>query len=233
MPGRRSAFGPILEAMPPGWVGCERGGMTNIYAWWATQDSVGPIPPGPSALAADIRSVGDLWVATAYDDLRRAGLDRATQVRWILNRYVNPWFAPQTGTLGDITYFMVHAWLLRLAGRPRADPGRGTRDGDDALRPVGLSQPVIADALWALRGVLAFARATGIVAPGFDPTQGIVAPAPDPATARTKPPTRQPRPLTLPECARIASRLHPGPSAGVVAAAGDGPAHLGGVRRAG
>jgi integrase len=130
-------------------------------------------------------------------------------VRWILNRYVNPWFAPQTDTLGDITYFMVHAWLLRLAGRPRADPGRGARDGDGALRPVGLSQPVIADALWALRGVLAFARATGIVAPGFDPTQGRVAPALDPATARTKPPTRQPRPLTLPECARIASRLHP------------------------
>jgi integrase len=131
------------------------------------------------------------------------------QVRWILNRYVNPWFAPQTDTLGDITYFMVHAWLLRLAGRRGTDPGRGMRDGDDALRPVGLSQPVIADALWALRGVLAFARATGIVAPGFDPTQGRVAPAPDPATARTKPPTRQPRPLTLPECARIASRLHP------------------------
>jgi len=152
--------------------------MTNIYAWSASQDSVGPIPPGPSALAADIRSVGDLWVATAYNDLRRAGPDRATQVRWILNRYVNPWFAPQTDTLGDITYFMVHAWLLRLAGRPRADPGRGARDGDGALRPVGLSQPVIADALWALRGVLAFARATGIVAPGFDPTQGLVATAP-------------------------------------------------------
>ena len=183
--------------------------MTNIYAWSASQDSVGPIPPGPSALAADIRSVGDLWVAPAYDDLRRAGPDRATQVRWILNRYVNPWFAPQTDTLGDITYFMVHAWLLRLAGRRGTDPGRGMRDGDDALRPVGLSQPVIADALWALRGVLAFARATGIVAPGFDPTQGLVAPAPDPATARTKPPTRQPRPLTLPACARLASRLHP------------------------
>jgi len=130
-------------------------------------------------------------------------------VRWILNRYVNPWFAPQTDTLGDITYFMVHAWHLTLAGKPRADPGRGARDGDDALRPVGFSQSVIADALWALRGVLSCARATGIVVPGFDPTQGLVATAPDAAKARTKPPTRQPRPLTLPECARIASRLHP------------------------
>ena len=85
--------------------------MTNIYAWAATQGWVGPIPPGPSALVADIRSVGDLWVVTAYDDLRPAGLDRATQVRWILNRHVNPWFAPQTGTLGDTTCFRVHAWL--------------------------------------------------------------------------------------------------------------------------
>ena len=80
---------------------------------------------------------------------------------------------------------------------------------DDGLQPVGLSQSVIADALWTLRGVLGFARATGIVAPGFDPTQGLVAPAPDPATARTKPPTSQSRPLTLPECARVASHLRP------------------------
>jgi hypothetical protein len=34
-------------------------------------------------------------------------------------------------------------------------------------------------------------------------------PTPDPATARTRRPTRQPRPLTLPECARIAAHLHP------------------------
>lgn len=58
-------------------------------------------------------------------------------------------------------------------------------------------------------GVLGFARATGIVPRGFDPTEGLVAPAPDQATARTKAPTSQPRPLTLPECARIASHLHP------------------------
>lgn len=119
------------------------------------------------------------------------------------------WLVPQTDTIGDVTYFMVHAWLLRLAGRPLSDSARESSGDDDGLQPVGLSQSVIADALWTLRGVLGFARATGIVAPGFDPTQGLVAPAPDPATARTKPPTCQPRPLTLPECARIASHLHP------------------------
>lgn len=197
-----------MAVLPTGWGGCERGGMTNDYAWSAAIDSIGPVSSVRIALAADICSVGELWVSTAYDDLRRAGPDRATQVRWILNRYVNPWFAPQTATIGDVTYFMVHAWLMRLAGRPRADTGN---DGTitDAPQPVGLSQPVIADALWALRGVLAFARATGIVASGFDPTDGLVAPAPDPARARTKPPTCPPRPLTLPECARIAAHLHP------------------------
>ena len=183
--------------------------MTNIYAWSAGQDPVGATRQSPSELAADFRSVADLWVATAYDDLRRAGPDRAVQVRWILERYVHPWFVPQTDTIGDVTYFMVHAWLLRLAGRPLSDPARESSGDDDGLQPVGLSQSVIADALWTLRGVLGFARATGIVAPGFDPTQGLVTPAPDPATARTKPPTCQPRPLTLPECARIASHLHP------------------------
>ena len=62
-------------------------------------------------LGADDRSVGDLWVATAYDDLRRAGPDRAAQVRWVLDRYVNRWFALHVGTVGDITCFRVHAWL--------------------------------------------------------------------------------------------------------------------------
>ena len=85
--------------------------MDSMTARSATQDSVGPIPLGPSALVADIRSVGDLWVATAYDDLRRAGPDRAAQVRWVLDRYVNPWLALHAGTVGDITCFRVHAWL--------------------------------------------------------------------------------------------------------------------------
>lgn len=60
-----------------------------------------------------------------------------------------------------------------------------------------------------LRSVLAFARANGLVAPGFDPTEGLTAPKPDAAVARTPRPTAQPRPLSFPEFARIASHLHP------------------------
>jgi hypothetical protein len=183
--------------------------MKNDYAWSTGIDHIGPLPPVRGPLAADIRSVGELWVSTAYDDLRRAGPDRATQVRWILNRYAIPWFGPQTSTIGDVTYFMVHAWLMRIAGRPCPDTDLVVGESGGVVQPAGLSQAVIADALWTLRGVLGFARATGIVPPGFNPTEGLVAPAPDPATARTKPPTCQLRPLTLPECARIASYLHP------------------------
>lgn len=44
--------------------------------------------------------------------------------------------------------------------------------------------------------------------PGFDPTEGLEAPTPDPAAVRTRRPSRQPRPLAYPECARIAAHLH-------------------------
>jgi integrase len=76
-------------------------------------------------------------------------------------------------------------------------------------RPEGLSQSYVADALWVLRRVLAFARANGLFPAGFDPTESLEAPSPDPAKARRGRPARQPRPLTLPECARLASHLHP------------------------
>ena len=84
----------------------------------------------------------------------------------------------------------------------------------DAVRnkrhtPTGLSQRYVADALWVLRRVLGFARANGLAQAGFDPTESLDAPTPDPAAARTRRPTRQPRPLTLPECARIAAHLQP------------------------
>ena len=84
----------------------------------------------------------------------------------------------------------------------------------DAVRnkrhtPTGLSQRYVADALWVLRRVLGFARANGLAPAGFDPTESLDAPTPDPAAARTRRPTRQPRPLTLPECARIAAHLQP------------------------
>lgn len=183
--------------------------MTNHYAWLPERDSFAFESSITEASATDIATVGELWVATAYDDLRRAGPDRATQVRWILSRYVNPWFGPQTSTIGDVTYFMVHAWLMRLAGRHLVNTRAGGLERGGVVQPVGLSQSVIADALWTLRGVLGFARATGIVPPGFDPTEGLVAPAPDPAQARTKPPSCAPRPLSMRECARIASHLHP------------------------
>ena len=57
--------------------------------------------------------------------------------------------------------------------------------------PVGLSQGYVADALWVLRRILAFARANGLFPPGFDPTEGLDAP------------TRRPgrRPHTRPEAA--------------------------------
>jgi integrase len=75
--------------------------------------------------------------------------------------------------------------------------------------PTGLSRSYVADALWVLRQVLAFARANGLFPAGFDPTEGLEAPAPDPAAARSRAPRAQPRPLTLPECARVAGHLHP------------------------
>ena len=75
--------------------------------------------------------------------------------------------------------------------------------------PTGLSQRYVADALWVLRRVLGFARANGLAPAGFDPTESLDAPTPDPAVARTRRPIRQPRPLTLPECARIAAHLQP------------------------
>jgi len=96
--------------------------MTNHYAWLPERDSLTFVSPITEVSATDIASVGELWVTRAYDDLRRAGPDRATQVRWILSRYVNPWFEPQTSTIGEVTYFMVHAWLMRLAGRGDTPP---------------------------------------------------------------------------------------------------------------
>lgn len=222
-----------------------------------------------SGFRADVESVARMWVAAAYDDLRRAGPDRARQVRRILDGYVLPWFAPQTSTVGDISYFMVHDWLLHLVGRRQGEPaasapaepqliavGQGRelslreaavtarvsvstvrrrwrdgelvgayRDTDGRVRipeatavavkrskreqPAGLSQPVVADALWVLRRVLAFSRANGIVPAGFDPTEGLDAPRPDPAVARARQPVSQLRPLSFPECARIAAHLHP------------------------
>lgn len=228
-----------------------------------------PATPARREIPDDVASVAQMWVAATYDDLRRAGPDRGTRVRGVLDRYVIPWFGPQTASVGDITYFMVHEWLLTLVGRGRSEPDdrlptpevvraaralrelslreaaqaaevsvttvrRRWRDGEltgayrnshgyvrvpesatSALgrakreRPVGLSQAVVSDALWVLRRVLAFARANGLMPPGFDPTEGLDAPTPDTVAARTRQPTCQPRPLSISECGRIAAHLHP------------------------
>jgi integrase len=245
--------------------------MVNPYAWSGTarEMSGAATTLADREVPADLSSVARMWVAAAYDDLRRAGPDRAFEVRRILDGYVVPWFGPQTTTVGDISYFMVHEWLLNLVGRGRGDLEDGPampatlrvagtetelslsqaakaaevslatarrrwRDGElpgayrdsyghirvpeptvAALRkarrnrPAGLSQTVVADALWVLRRVLGFARANGIVPPGFDPTEGLAAPSPDAAVARSRRPTSKLRPLSFPECARIAAHLHP------------------------
>lgn len=226
--------------------------------------------PSPRKISPDVASVAKAWMNAAYEDLRRGGPERAERVRRIIEGYLVPWFAPQTTTIADITYFMAHEWLLHLIGRPQAvgagsgparslpaadrasdegeeltlaeaargsgvslatarrrwqagqlpgayrDTGGHVRVPAEALstigakrrRPTGLSRSYVADALWVLRQILAFARANGLFPPGFDPTESLEAPAPDPAAARTRRPTRQPRPLTLPECARIAAHLH-------------------------
>ena len=61
-------------------------------------------------------------VAATHEDLRRAGPDRTAQVLRVLDSYVIPWIRSQTSTVGDITYFMVHEWLLNLIGRRRGEP---------------------------------------------------------------------------------------------------------------
>jgi integrase len=89
-------------------------------------------------------------------------------------------------------------------------PARALRHvhGATGPRPTGLSKRYVSDALWILRKIMAFARANGLFPPGFDPTEGLDAPLPDAAVARTGRPSSQPRPLSLGECAQIASHLH-------------------------
>jgi integrase len=232
----------------------------------------GAAEPEVQKISPDIASVANAWMAAAYEDLRRGGPERAESVRRIVEAYLVPWFAPRTETIADVTYYMVHEWLLHLVGRAASNGSNGStapgsagaapadpdlskevslqeaarlcgvsvptmrrrwragqlrgayRDGEGRIRiPVralrslgaskgaernGLSKRYVSDALWILRKVLAFARANGLFPGGFDPTEGLDAPLPDKAAARRRPPTAQPRPLSLAECARIASHLH-------------------------
>ena len=98
--------------------------MVNPYGW---SETVHPRSGAAATLAArefstDVASVASLWVAAAYDDLRRAGPDRAFEVRRVVDRYVVPGFGSQASTVGDISYFMVHEWLLTLVGRRPGEP---------------------------------------------------------------------------------------------------------------
>lgn len=63
-------------------------------------------------------------VDAAYVDLRGAGPDRAEQIRRILDGYVISRFGPQTSTVGDLSHFTLHEWLLGLV-----DPGEGMPAG--------------------------------------------------------------------------------------------------------
>jgi integrase len=228
--------------------------------------------PEAQKISPDVASVANAWMGAAYGDLRRGGPERAESVRRIVEAYLVPWFAPRTETIADVTYYMVHEWLLHLVGRASSNGSNGStapggsgaattdpdlrkevslqeaarlcrvsvptmrrrwragqlrgayRDGEGRIRiPLraltalgaskgaernGLSKRYVSDALWILRKVLAFARANGLFPAGFDPTEGLDAPLPDKAAARRRPPTTQPRPLSLPECARIAGHLH-------------------------
>ena len=92
----------------------------------------------------DVTSVARMWVTATYDDLRRASPDRGIQIRGILDRYVIPWFGPQTTSVGDITYFMVHEWLLTLVGRrPSASengPGEPATTGQSGPKELSLRE---------------------------------------------------------------------------------------------
>ena len=146
--------------------------------------------------ASSPRAASDRGPASTDEELTLAGAARAAGVsvptvrrRWRDGRLPGAYRNP----LGQIR--IPAAALSAIPTQQRA--------------PTGLSRSYVADALWVLRQVLAFARANGLFPAGLDPTEGLEAPAPDPAAARTRAPCAQPRPLTLPECARIATHLHP------------------------
>lgn len=176
-------------------------------------------------------TVADVTYYMAHDWLLHlVGRDQATRTRSAPS--MSTAFTDSVagaGGSGELTLIEV----ARLSGMSMATARRRWRDGElsgayrnpkghvrvpraalDTVRskrraPTGLSQRYVADALWVLRRILGFARANGLAPAGFDPTESLDAPTPDPAVARTRRPTRQPRPLTLPECARIAAHLQP------------------------
>lgn len=125
--------------------------MANTFGW--PPATTRPSLPASHELANDVGSVARRWVATAYDNLRRAGPERADQVRHILDGYIAPWFGPQTTTVADVSYVMTHGWLLALAGRepvgpddrqpgPTMAPGASRTDDELSLRQAAATGQV-------------------------------------------------------------------------------------------
>ena len=148
----------------------------------------GAAPAGTPPVGAGRQSAGEVGLAEAA---RRSGLSLPTMRRRFHDGQIPGAARDDRGR--------IRVPLRSLAQVP----------GARAQRPEGLSKRYVADALWILRKIMAFARANGLFPPGFDPTEGLDAPLPDPAAARTRRPTNQPRPLSLVECAQIAAHLHP------------------------
>jgi integrase len=109
---------------------------------------------GPGGIGRDVASVAAAWMGIRYDEMQRGGPDRARRVRRIIEGHLVPWFAPRTVTVADVSYYLVHDWLLHLVGRePTPRDGRQgrpavyaavVRDGDevglaDAARMCGVS----------------------------------------------------------------------------------------------
>jgi AcrR family transcriptional regulator len=176
-------------------------------------------------------TVADVTYYMAHDWLLHlVGREHPTKTRSIP---ATPALSAVSAGTGRESEELTLAEVARLSGMSLPTVRRRWRDGElpgayrnvkghvrvphaalDAVRnkrhtPTGLSQRYVADALWVLRRILGFARANGLAQAGFDPTESLDAPTPDPAAARTRRPTRQPRPLTLSECARIAAHLQP------------------------
>jgi len=91
--------------------------MANAFGWPLA--TTRPAVLADREVTADVASVARRWVVAAYDDLRRAGPERADQVRQILDDHVIPWFGPQTNTVADVSYVMTHHLSsVFVPGRP-------------------------------------------------------------------------------------------------------------------
>jgi hypothetical protein len=97
----------------------------------------------PDRVGGRVRSSSPLttsprWLAVTYNDLRRTGPDRGARIRGVLDTYMIPSSGPQTKTMGDTTYFMVHEWILMLVGRqPREETDTHPKASEVADSKIG------------------------------------------------------------------------------------------------